>query len=615
MKIFASIFFLVSVTFAQFEQRSAELPLDTVATVGSHVVSARDFLERFELMPWPRKDQASRIEFSKLEFLYSMVAEKLLAIEASAQNIGFDSVSLNAQHNFERLFVRDEFYKQEVLPKIAISDAERREGLLRFPYEIEVEILGIVSKQDGELLRKKVIQSKNKKAIFRRYTDSLFVVIDTLRVSYGSVDKKIEDIVYALGKDSLSFPLEVENRGMVMFRLLKKNIHEQNARFSHPDRLHKVENVLKQRKEDSLAIKTFAQVTSPQKAEANPDMFYRLADSVIFLLQSDSTSYGSNGMYRLPSTAINQLEKKFNTDLSKQFISIASGDMTLGDVLLGLSNNNVVFPSLNPDHIRIVLNNNIKTVIQNELLAREGLKKNLHQSNAVKHDVATWLDNRKSWLLARTVMDSVQVTDNDIETEYQKYPQQYGATVLVRMKEILVDSADAAITIINRINKGEEFSTLAKKYSKRKEWANNGGESPWIDISMHGDLGTFASSANIGELNGPRKTKEGFTVFTVLDRKIQDDSVKTNYINAKKTIAQKLLNEKKQKTLDKFIGTLAKKYNVALYENTLRQVKTTTTSMVTWRNIGFGGRVLAVPQMIPQTQWVYEWLQQQRVNQ
>lgn len=615
MKSIVLILFCTSFAAAQFDNRTTELPLDTLATIGTHIVNGTDFLERFELMPWPNKEQVSRIEFSKLEFLYSMVAEKLMAIEASSKNIGNDSASLSLQYNLERLYVRDELYKQDVLPNISITDQERLEGMYRFPYEIETQVLGILTKQEGELLLKKVSQSKNHGKTLRQFKDSLYVILDTLQVTYGFSDKKIEDAVFSIGKDSLSKPMETQYYGLVIFHVMKKYSNEKNTGLSNSDRLHKVENIIKQRKEDSIAVKAFASITSPQRAEANPEIFYRLADSVLAILIADSAEFQSNGTYKFPLKAIETLRNKFSSELTKQFITIESGPMTLGDVLLGLTNNAVLFPSLKLEHVRIVLNNNIKTVIQNELLSREGLKRNLQQTKSVQHDLATWMDSRKNWLLTHAVIDTVQVNNDEIEAEYRNHPQQYGATLMVRFREILVDSLSQAKELAMRLKKGDEFSSLSRKYSKRKEWAAHDGESPWVDASKMGELGIMASSANVGELYGPLKINDGYTIYSVLEKRVLDDSLRANFGKTAYSIQQKLLAEKKQKALDTYIGSLAKKYHVAINESALRKVKTTTTSMVTWRNIGFGGRFLAVPQMIHQTDWVYEWMKQQRLNQ
>jgi hypothetical protein len=489
--IFVSI---ISVAVAQFEQRSTAIPVDTLATVGSRVITARDFLERYELMPWPNKDKKNRTEYTKTEFLHSIVAEKLLAMEAAAQNVGFDSVTMKIQQNFERLFVRDEFYKTEVQSRIQIAPAEVRIGMSRFIWEYDIAVLGILSKQEGDLLYKKVSQSRNKRNVLRSFNDSLYVVIDTVKVTYGFPEAVVEDAVFSIGRDSLSRPVKTDAYGWVMFHLLRQGTNFQNAQFNHTDRLHKVNNVIRGRKEDSIAVKIFASVTAPQQAEADPAIFYRLADSVFAMLREDSSKYLAKGVFQFSAAAVDELEAKFSPLAREKFITLASGDMTVDDVLQGLGNNNVVFPSpLNLDHVRIVLNNNIKTVIQNEMLTREGLKKNLQQAENVRHDIGVWMDNHRSRLLLRNIIDTLR------------------------------RSADS--------------------------------------------------------------------------------------------LQQKNLDRYLQESIDTYIGTLAKRYTVTINEEALRKVPTTTSSMVTWRHIGFGGRILAVPQTIRQFEWRYEWLKQEKINQ
>ncbi|MBI2427740.1 MAG: peptidylprolyl isomerase [Ignavibacteriales bacterium] len=614
--LFFSFVLLAQFALSQFGYQTNQLPLDTLASISTQVITAKDFLERFELMPWPQKDVKSRIEYTKLEFLYSLVAEKLMAMEASAQQIGFDSATQSMQYNLERLFVRDEFYKREVLPKIEISNAEIQKGLSRYAYEIEVEILGVLSKAEGDLFFKKYKQAKNKRTILKLFYDSLYIPVDTVQLSFGSADLALEEAAFTIDKDSLSKPVESSIYGTVMLRLLKKYTNPEYAKFNRQDQAHKVRNIIKGRKEDSLATKAFVSVTASQRAEAKPDLFFMLADTIHALMSLDSNAYRTKNVYMLSGGLLDDIQKRLVAYLQNEFVTFASGaPMTFGEVLLGLSNNYVVFPNLQKEYVQWVLNNNMKTVIQNELLTREGLRKNLQQSENVRHDLSTWMDNRRSALLLRKVIDTVKVSETEIEEEYQKDPAFFGATMLVRLREILVDSISLAKGLKEKLKRGEDFATLARKYSKRKEWTKDGGESVLTDIKNLGELGMFAATAKIGEVEGPWKIKEGLTIFTVLERKVIDDSLRMNFAETKRTIEQKLLGVKRQKTLDQYIGTLAKKYGVTLNEANLRKTSTSTSSMFTWRHIGFGGRIVAVPQVLRQTEWVYEWLRRENLNQ
>lgn len=617
MKLIAIAYLVIAqLSSAQRLPADGLLPQDTLASIGGRIINAKDYLERFELMPWPQKENKARQEYTKKEFLYSLIAEKLLALEASTYQIGSDSVSLGIQNNLQSMFVRDELYKQEVTPNVKISADEIRSGMTRFAYEVEVEILGIISKEEGDLFYKKYKQSKNKKFALKKYRDSLFVPIDTVQVSFGSADRPLEEAAYEIDTDSISKPVESRVYGWVMLRLLKKYTNPQFAKLSGSDQLQRVRKIIGDRKEDSLASRTFAAITSPHRAEANAEIFYLLADTVHARLSADSNSYKTKNVYMLPVALMDEIDKTLGVLRDSIFVTFDEGEpMTVAQILSGLRNNYVVFPNLQIDYVRWVLNNNIKTVIQNELLAREGFRKNLQQSENVRHDLSTWMDNRKGMLLLRRIVDSVTVRENEIEEEYRKNPAAYGATVEVKIQEVLVDSMPLAVALRNRLNQQEDFSAIAKKYSKRKRWMDRGGISEYVDCKTLGDLGEIAAVAPIGELQGPRKINDGISVFKVIDRRITDDSLRRNFEETAGKIRNRILQQKRQKTLDQYIGTLARKYNVTINEAALKNVATTSHSMVTWRNIGFGGRIVAVPQVNRQSEWIYEWQRQILLNQ
>lgn len=610
MRLLFLLLFCSSLLTAQFTNRMRTLPQDTVARVGSSVITAADFLERFELMPWIGKDRANLIENSKKEFLQSLVAEKLMALEATAQNMGNDSIAMALQRNFERMFVRDELYVRTVKPKIVITDEERKEGMMRYPYEVKVEVLAVIAQRDADMLRRKVTLSRQKTATMKLFSDSLYVPVDTLTVTYGSTQKHIEDVIFSIGKDSLSRTVQMESGQLAMFRLLSWETKKERADVTLQDRLHKVDKVIEARKEEIQARKAFGAMTSKHRAESDPKIFFRIADSVLAILRADSAAYASQNLYRFSGSAMEKLQRAFSPEWNRPFVTLDSGMMTIGDVLQGLANNNILIPRLSPEMVRLILNNNIKTVLQNEILAREAMRQNLHRTPKVRHDVGIWMDSHKNFVMTRAVIDTIAVTDKDVEQEYAKQPQEYGARIMVRMKEILTDSLPLANEMVRRIVNGEEFETLARKYSTRKEWAALGGVSPWFDAQRNGELGLFAANAHVGELTGPRKTALGYTVFILTDKRIEDDSVKAAWDSVKQVIEAKVRNERQKETLNRYLADLAKKYDVSIDENALTNVPTTTTSMVTWRNLGFGGRVLAVPQTFRQTEWYNEFKKQ-----
>jgi len=597
------------------QMKTESLPADTLARYGSNVVTVQDFLERFELMPWPLKDNKSRIEYTKQEFLRSLVAEKVLALEARRLGLGEDSATQSMQYSLQRMFTRDEVYKREVLAKIRVTDAELRDGLRKYAWDLRIVVYGLVSKKEGDLLLKKMAASRNKTRTFASFRDSLYTPLDTLTVSFGSAERSVEDAAYALAPGALSQPLRAGASGWMMMQVIDKFTNAKYAKQSLQDQFSSVRTIVSRRQEDSLAARAFASLLSPQRAEADPDIFTELADSVYAVMKTDSANHFVKNLFQFTSDDCERLERNFGAKCSAKFISIESGGLTLGQVLNGLKYNQVVFPSLTLPIVQAILNNNIKTVIQHELLAREGVKRNYQQSENVRHDVSVWMDNRKGKLLIKAVTDTVDVADAEVEDFYARNAAAFGARVEVKLREILVDSADAARDLRRRIDAGEDFASLAAAHSKRAAWAAQGGVSEYFTTTKYPALGGYAAAADSGIVAGPYRIPEGWTIFTVLDRRIHDDSIRHTFAAVKLNIRRKLLDEKRKRTLNTFIGGLATKYNVSMDAERLRNTVTTTTSMVTWRTLGFGGRIMAVPMVSLQSDWVREQQPSKIINQ
>lgn len=593
----------------------APLPQDTVAVVGKEILTATDFLERFELMPWPQKENRSRHEYTKLEFLQSLVAEKLLSYEAAEKGIGTDTASSLTKYSTERLFSRDELYKREVAEKARITQDDIVTALERYAYDLRISVLALISRSEGDLLLKKIAASRNRDSTFASFRDSLYAPLDTIALRYGGDDLLLEDAAYALAVKQLSKPIELPKYGLVVLRLEKKVLNNDYSKMSRPDQVTHVQKIIRGRKEGVLANSYFASVMLKARAEADTGLFRVLADSAYVIMTADSLGHKKKNIYFLGPADLQRIRDHSGPLLQRSFVSMQGGPMTFAQLLENLQYNQIAFPSLEKPVVYGILNNNIKTVVQNEYLAREALKKNLQQSKQVRHDVGVWSGNRNARLLMQQVLDTVKVSECEILDYYKHNAELFGARVEVNVCEILTDSLELAQNLRKRVLAGESMASLAKKYSERKEWAARGGESGYFPITEHGDLGYYASSADSGQLIGPLKMREGFSLFTLLGKHEYRDSSKQSFELVTKQIETKLRREKSIRALDRYVGGLAKKYGVSMNEAALRRVQTTLNSMFTWRNIGFGGRIIAVPPVAPQSGWVQEWKRPSEINQ
>jgi len=84
---------------------SQELNDKTVATIGTKTIKEIEFLERYEFSPGLSRNKKSETGSSKLEFLYTLIAEKLFAQESAA--LGLDTIEVLKFSKEERRIYKD----------------------------------------------------------------------------------------------------------------------------------------------------------------------------------------------------------------------------------------------------------------------------------------------------------------------------------------------------------------------------------------------------------------------------------------------------------------------------------------------------------------------------
>ena len=85
-------------------------PGAVIARAGDIFVSEREFLERYEMLPAFGRHRRSQTETAKLELLYSIIAEKLLAQDAAAKGLDTSFPVRRGAAEIAKLLARDELY-------------------------------------------------------------------------------------------------------------------------------------------------------------------------------------------------------------------------------------------------------------------------------------------------------------------------------------------------------------------------------------------------------------------------------------------------------------------------------------------------------------------------
>jgi peptidyl-prolyl cis-trans isomerase C len=113
-------------------------------------------------------------------------------------------------------------------------------------------------------------------------------------------------------------------------------------------------------------------------------------------------------------------------------------------------------------------------------------------------------------------------SDDKLKAGYQKLIQQKPAQDEVHARHILVKTEAEANSIIDQLNKGADFATLAKKYSKDPGAASGGDLGYFTRDDMVPAFAAAAFSLKPGQYTKtPVKTEFGWHVILVVDRRVK----------------------------------------------------------------------------------------------
>lgn len=585
-------------------QRDGTLPKDTLATVGTSVITARDFLERFELMPWPGKDRRQDHDSAKVRALRSLVAERLLAQEAAVRGIGRDSLARRRVSGLEQVMVRDELFKREVVARVQITDKEMSVGMKRYPRELRLLYLRSPSRETALALRDSVGKKGVLDSLLHRISRRLLTRVDTLTLAYGSADWVLEDTAYALSeRRRLSGVLQSDLYGWGVAAFLSDHIYAEAANKSIPDRLRAVQNIVRTRQQLRRARLYSGSVLSPQRAEADAEMFERMASVLHAIMTASQQERASRAGFRLGAADLDTLEQRLGTDADRILVNVAGGDLTARDVIEEMRFHDFSFSRLEPEPFRDRLNAIIKDMVAAKLLAREGYRLRLNNTEAVRHDVSVWEDHWSASALIGEMQEEVHVTDEEVMTYLVEHAREFGRAYEVNIREVLADSLTTVLHALERANSGEAFDGVARELSRREAWRLRGGESGFFRVDSLPELGVAALWTDSGAYGGPLRLREGYSVFQVLDKRLaRQDSVPPP--DSIKDVSRRIVRAvRQQEVLRQAVGKLAQRTGVRIFEDRLKALQVNPSNMVTRRFIGFGGVITAVPSIYPLWQW------------
>ena len=116
----------------------------------------------------------------------------------------------------------------------------------------------------------------------------------------------------------------------------------------------------------------------------------------------------------------------------------------------------------------------------------------------------------------KAIADSI--TDEDIKAYYDQ------ASMELKARHILVADEETANEVIEKLNAGEDFATLAKELSLDTGSAENGGDLDWFTVGqMVTEFNDAAYALEVNEISKPVKSQFGYHIIQVTDKREIED--------------------------------------------------------------------------------------------
>ncbi|MBM7655010.1 peptidylprolyl isomerase [Neobacillus cucumis] len=198
--------------------------------------------------------------------------------------------------------------------------------------------------------------------------------------------------------------------------------------------------------------------------------------------------------------------------------------------------------------------NKLKEQYGGEDAFKQALVDNNTTLTALKNDVKNYL------LIKKLIEPEITVTEDEMKTYFDQNKDSFATAEQVKASHILVADEKTAKEIKQKLDNGEDFATLAKKYSTDSSTKENGGELGYFAKgTMVTEFDNVAFSLPVGKISDPVKTTYGYHIIKVEDKK---PAQAANYEASKTQIKETLIDQKVDSEYQTWIDSKKKNYDI-----------------------------------------------------
>ena len=534
-----------------------------------------------------------------MDFLYSLIAEKIWALEAEQKGLSQTERLKFFFQPVEEIILRDALFKKEIESKAGLSPDDITNGIQKYSTTVVTEI---IASEDSSLVNKIYAELQNSPN-----TDSLLNNNPAIKnlssekeINLGTLNSEsLEDSIYKLIPGEFTKPFKHESVWVIFFI---RNKITKGVDLSDQKTVNEIKRTIKNRRVQKKYDEYLKNLLSGKTFSINEEPFFFIADKIVNVIQSkplndQNTFLLSEGDY------FNILSHLSNDEQNKKLFIIKNNPFTIFQFLSNLSFDQFKVSSQKKNEIISKLNKKIKFYVEQQALTSEALNQNLIQLPGIQNDIKTWKENYLSNMYRVSFYDSIKVNDKEVYDYYLKKIKSDGFELL-NLALITTDSLNVIEEILNRLKMGKEFTDIAAEFGRSDSMLNEKGITGLTPAVLLGDLGITAADLKENEIYGPMKRGNSYSVFQVLEKQTTNDTLKLSFENAKQGLRNELFNKKLNELLTEKTVQFISENRVKIFPESVNEINVSGIQMFVHRLMGFGGRIAGVPLTTPFSDWI-----------
>lgn len=513
-----------------------------VAKIKKEKITIGDFEERFG----ERRFETEEEELAeKNKVLDEMIGDKLMVLEAKTRGYDRDEELLKDIENKEKDIAVRHLYKVVVLDKAKVSEGEIKRHYDRLNKEVKARDILVETKREAREILKEINEGGKFEELAKERSTNKRTAAKGGDLGYFTWNKFPENFskaVFSMKVDEVK--IVEDNRG---FHIVKvEDIREGKMGEFKTERV-KIEQRLLFNKRTKLANEFLDGLKKKARISFDEEFLNLLAKKTP---KEKKRPFGSPPLPTLTDDEKARILVKFNKK-----------EWSCGEVLDRFGRGTPQFDK--PDVIKRAVENLIVT----ELLQKEAYKRRLHRAQEVKQKLNQTVEriilNR---IRKEEITDKARATDEEIKKYFEDNRDKYKENEKAKAQMILVKIEEEANDIVKKLRKGTKFEKLAKDKSTHYT-RNRGGDLGLFERGRYPDIEDVAFSIRIGKISDPIKTKDGYAIIKVTERK--PERLK-EFDKVKRSVKKDLDDELRKKRKTDLIESLKGKYTVEINQENLR---------------------------------------------